>query len=41
LVVARDVDREYKRELKGLSVKMLNAKELISLLLSREGKRVS
>ena len=41
LVVARDVDRPYKREYEGLRVKMLGAKELVSLLLSREGKRVS
>ena len=41
LVVARDVDRPYKREYGGLGVKMLGAKELVSLLLSREGKRVS
>ena len=41
LVVARDVDRPYKREYGGLEVKMLGAKELVSLLLSREGKRAS
>jgi len=40
LVVARDVDRPYKREYEGLRVKMLGAKELVSLLLNREGKRV-
>ena len=41
LVVARDVDRPYQREYQGLRVKMLGAKELISLLLSQEGKRGS
>ena len=41
LVVARDVDRPYKREYGGLRVKMLGAKELVSLLLSRDRKRVS
>lgn len=41
LVVARDVDRAYQREYQGLRVKMLGAKELVSLLLSLERKRVS
>ena len=41
LVLARDVDRPYQREYQGLRVKILGAKELISLLLSQEGKRGS
>jgi len=41
LVVARDVEHSYEREYKGLRVRMVGMKELVKLLLSRKGERVS
>ncbi|MCL4502361.1 MAG: ATP-binding protein [Deltaproteobacteria bacterium] len=41
LVVAFDVDRPFTREYKGLKVKIVGLQDLMQILLSKEGERIS